>query len=430
MKVLVASWSWEPVGGDWTYIQNVIRLYESHGFEVIPFSTYLADKTTEPPHEYFVKAYDYKKLNNKKSILAGVKAAKNSIVSVEAMKNVDKILDDHDIAFAHLHNVHHWLTPAIIWRLKKRGVPVLWSLHDYKIICPEGTLFSNGKICEKCKGGHFFQCTTNRCKKGSTLASLLASLDATFYHGSGIYKKVDAYLCPSEFLLRKFGEFGFDQSRMHLSNLCYDIPVIDRFIENNPAPSTGGAQGDYVLYVGRIERNKGIHTLIEAISGTGIPLKIAGTGGAMEELKKQVAEQGLDHVQFLGFQDKNSVFRLTMGARCIVCPSEWYENYPYAVIETLLFGKPVIGSRVGGIPELVLDGQTGLLHEMGNATDLREKIRTLWENPELAARLGQQARVHAESRVNFTRHWEILENIIENLSFKYRKNPKKIPIQA
>ena len=422
MKVLMASWSWEPVGGDWTYIQNVMRLYEAHGYEVIPFSTYLADKTAEPPHPYFVKAYDYKKLNSSKGIFAGIKAAKNSIISFEAMRNVEQILDEHDIAFAHLHNVHHWLTPAIIWKLKKRNIPVLWSLHDYKIICPEGTLFSNGHICEKCKGGKFYQGTLNKCKKGSTLASLLASMDAYFYHSSGIYKKVDAYLCPSEFLLKKFGAFGFDQSRMHLSNLVYDISIVDNYIQSHQ--SLLGRDGEFALYVGRIERNKGVHTLIEAVEGTDIPLKIAGTGSALEDLKAMVAEKGMKNVEFLGFQNKDAVFELTMRSRFNVCPSEWYENYPYAVIETLLFGKPVIGSRIGGIPELVVDGQTGLLHEMGNAGDLREKMLTLWKNPAKAAELGRQAREHAYSRVNFEKHWYFLENIIENLSFKNGKNPK------
>jgi glycosyltransferase involved in cell wall biosynthesis len=255
------------------------------------------------------------------------------------------------------------------------------------------------------------------------LASLLASIDAYFYNGRGVYKNVDAYLCPSEFLLRKFGEFGFDQSRMYLSNLCYDTSVIDRYLEEHRDPEGSPSQEDYILYVGRIERNKGIHTLIDAIEGTGIPLKIAGTGSALEELKSRVAQKGIENVTFLGFQNKDAVFDLTRRSRFIVCPSEWYENYPYAIIETLLFSKPVIGARVGGIPELVLDGKTGLLHEMGNAADLREKLMTLWNDRPLTEKMGLQAREHAYGRVNFETHWNFLENIIENLSFKNGKNP-------
>ena len=128
----------------------------------------------------------------------------------------------------------------------------------------------------------------------------------------------------------------------------------------------------------------------------------------------------MNNVEILGFQDKASVFQLTMQASFVVCPSEWYENYPYSVIESLLFSKPVIGSNIGGIPELVVDGQTGYLHEPGNALELREKILQLWQNDDEVKLLGKQAREHAYSRVNFERHWKFLENIIDHLAF--RKN--------
>jgi glycosyltransferase involved in cell wall biosynthesis len=418
MKMLMASWSWEPVGGDWTYIDNVSRLYREHGYEVIPFSTYMEEKSPEPPHPYFVKAYDYKKLIRQRSIGAGLKAVKNSVYSREAVRNLKALLDEHEIAFAHVHIIHHWLTPAIIDVLADRNIPVIWSLHEYKLICPEGTMFSHGQICEKCKGGQFYQATLNKCKKGSFLASALASLDAYYYRNKGTYNRVDAFLCPSDFLRRKFQEFGFHPEKLHLSNLAYDIDLVDRFIASNIALQAKAADRPFILYVGRLERNKGIHTLIQAVEGTDIPLKIAGTGGAMEELQQIVSEKGMKNVKFLGFQRKEDVFALTMQCRFAISPSEWYENYPYSVIETLLFSRPVVGSAIGGIPELVVDGETGLLHTMADPASLREKITTLWNNPALCDKLGGQARVHAESRVNFRRHWSILENIIGNFTFK------------
>ena len=322
MKVLMASWSWEPVGGDWTYINNVKTLYENNGYEVIPFSTYIEGKTEKKDH--FVKAYDYKSLNKNKGLLNGFKAMKNSVVSIEALKNIDRILDLHDIKFAHLHIIHHWLTPAIIWKLKKRNIPVIWSLHEYKIICPEGTFVSGNKVCEKCKGGNFFQCALNRCKKGSLGSSVLASIDAYYYHRSGVYNKVDAYLCPSEFLQKKFIEYGFSSDKMKLSNLCYDISVIDDFIAKDSGGELKDAGEKYILYVGRIETNKGIATLLNAIEGTGIKLKLAGTGSFSEEMQRIVSEKGMKNVEILGFQDKASVFQLTMQCSFVVCPSEWY----------------------------------------------------------------------------------------------------------
>ncbi len=412
----MASWSWEPVGGDWTYINNVKTLYETNGYEVIPFSTYIEGKTEKK--DFFVKAYDYKNLNSNKGILNGFKAMKNSVVSMEALNNIDEILDTHDIAFAHLHIIHHWLTPAIIWKLKKRNIPVIWSLHEYKIICPEGTFVSGDKVCEKCRNGKFYNCAINRCKKGSFASSLLATIDAYYYHRSGVYGKVDAYLCPSAFLQNKFIQYGFPSSKMHLSNLCYDIDVVDDFIRKNGAYSEKGTESEkFILYVGRIETIKGIGTLLKAVEGTKVKLKIAGTGAYFEEMKAYIHEKSMDNVEVLGFQDKKSVFRLTMQSSFVVCPSEWYENYPYSVIESLLFSKPVVGADIGGIPELVLDGKTGFLHAPGDISGLRGRIMQLWQNDDLVQNLGEQARIHAFSRVNFDKHWAFLENIIDNLTF-------------
>ena len=416
-KVLMASWSWEPVGGDWTYINNVKTLYEANGYEVIPFSTYIEGKTNK--RDFFVKAYDYKNLNNNKGIINGLKAMKNSVVSIEALNIIDQILDQHDIAFAHLHIIHHWITPAIIWKLKKRNIPVIWSLHEYKIICPEGTFVSGDKVCEKCRNGKFYHCAINRCKKGSFASSLLASIDAYYYHRSGIYGKVDAYLCPSEFLQKKFIQYGFPASKMHLSNLCYDINVVDDFIRKYESDEGQTATGKdkFILYVGRIETIKGIETLLKAMEGTGVKLKIAGTGAYADQMKTFISEKGMDNVEILGFQDKPSVFRLTMLCSFVVCPSEWYENYPYSVIESLLFSKPVVGADIGGIPELVINGKTGLLHQPGDVQELRNRIMQLWQNEDLVQELGKQARIHAFSRVNFDKHWTFLENIIDNLAF-------------
>ena len=413
----MASWSWEPVGGDWTYINNVKQLYEANGHEVIPFSTYIEGKTEKK--DFFVKAYDYKNLNNNKGIVNGLKAMKNSIVSIEALKNIDQILDQHEIAFAHLHIIHHWITPAIIWKLKKRNIPVIWSLHEYKIICPEGTFVSGDKVCEKCRGGNFYHCAVNRCKKGSFASSLLASIDAYYYHRSGIYKKVDAYLCPSEFLLNKFTQYGFPAEKMHLSNLCYDIALIDDYIKayHTNDRLRDGSKEKYILYVGRIETIKGIETLLKAVEGTNMRLKIAGTGAWFDQMIAVRDQKGMKNVEILGFQDKESVFQLTMECSFAVCPSEWYENYPYSVIESLLFSKPVVGADIGGIPELVLDGKTGFLHKPGDVAGLRNRIMQLWENEDLVQSLGKQARIHAYSRVNFDKHWTFLENIIDNLAF-------------
>ena len=418
MKVLLVNWSWYPTGGDWTYIDNLKTLYEKNGYEVISLSTLNEKNVDTDSSAYFTSSPDYKLLNNNKSLYNGLKAVRNSVVSYDALKTVSQILKDHDIKVAHLHNIHHYITPAIIWRLKRAGVKIIWSLHDYKIICPERTFTSNGKICEKCITGNFQQCSLNRCKRNSLSASMLANAEASFYHKSGIYDKVDAYLCPSAFLKSKFREFGFNEAKLQVTNLCYDISLIDNFISENEksiVPLRRSLEEDYILYVGRIVDIKGIKTLIYAVKDTNIVLKIVGTGPDEKELRELVHRENLNNIEFLGFRDKNSVFELTLNSRFVVCPSEWYENFPFSIIESFLFSKPVVGSRIGGIPELIIHGETGNLFEAGNIDDLRGKLTELWNNEVLTKIMGAKARKHVYDIVNFDVHWGRLNSIINNI---------------
>jgi glycosyltransferase involved in cell wall biosynthesis len=420
MKVLLVNWSWYPTGGDWTYVNNIKTLYEMKGYDVVGLSTVNEKNIENGTPTYFIDSPDYKSLNKNKSIANGVKAVKNSIVSGKALKAIDAILAEHDIKIAHLHNIHHYVTPAIIWKLKKAGVKIIWSLHDYKIICPESLFISHGKICEKCIGGSFFHCTTNKCKKGSLPASMLASAEAYFYHKSGVYNKVDAFLCPSAFLKSKFLQFGFSESKLHVSNLCYDIPVVDNFIEQNKSVevtfSKTTRDEDYILYVGRLEDVKGVRTLIKAVENSPVKLKIVGAGAAEQEFRQFVLDRKITNVEFLGFQDKDSVFRLTMQAKFVVCPSEWYENFPFSIIESFLFSKPVVGSRIGGIPEMVVDGETGLLFEAGNVVELHQKLIGLWDDEDLIRAMGTKARQRITEIVNFETHWAKLSLVINNIT--------------
>ena len=233
MKILLVNWSWYATGGDWTYVENLNKLYTKKGHEVIPFSTHNKKNEYSLYSKNFVSAYDFKELNKHKSIRNGIKALKTSIVSRNALFKLDRILEEHDIKVAHLHNLHHYITPAIIDKLHKRGIKILWTLHDYKIICPENSFVSNGKICEKCITGSFYHCTLNMCKKKSFLASMLASFEAYYYHKKNTYDLVDYYLCPSSFIKTKFQKFGFDEKKLFVSNLCYDINLVDDYIDNH-----------------------------------------------------------------------------------------------------------------------------------------------------------------------------------------------------
>jgi glycosyltransferase involved in cell wall biosynthesis len=413
MKILLVNWSWFATGGDWTYVENLQKLYEANGHQVIPFSTHNKKNVFSPYSKNFVNAYDFKELNKNKSIKNGIKVLSTSIISSDALHKLERILNEHDIKVAHLNNIHHYITPAIIEKLHKRGIKILWTLHDYKIICPENSFVSNGQICEKCISGSFYNCAIKKCKKNSFLASAMASFEAYFYHKKKVYDLVDHFLCPSKFLMEKFIQFGFDQCKFSVSNLCYDIQLIDTFINKVQNESTASLSKEkYILYVGRIEEIKGIRTLMEAMKGTNMLLKIVGNGNAQDDMKALMESEGIKNVQFLGFKNKVEVFDLTNNSLFGVCPSEWYENLPFSVSETFLFSKPVVGANIGGIPELIIDNKTGLLFETGNIIQLREKLLTLWNDDQLINTLGKNAREHAYNLYNYETHWLKLNKLI------------------
>ena len=417
MKILFVNWSWYATGGDWTYIENLKKLYEINGHEVIPFST-LNIKNEETVYEhYFVKSYDFKELNKKKNFTNGIKVLKTSIVSRDALEKLDIFLNATDgIEVAHLHNIHHYITPAIIKYLHSRKIKIIWTLHDFKIICPENSFISNGKLCEKCITGDFYHCALNLCKKKSFLASSLASFEAYYYHKKGVYHLVDYYLCPSKFLMEKFIQFGFGKSKMVVANSCYDITLVDNFINKYRIIDevVGTKVTDkYVLYVGRLEDIKGVNILIEAVIDSTIKLIIAGSGAAEKGL--QAMAKGHTNIIFVGQCNKAEIFKLIMHAHFVVCPSVCYENLPFSIIESFLFCKPVIGSEIGGIPELVTDGKTGLLFEVGNAAHLAEKMNYLWNNEAVVLKMGEAARLHAYNMVNFSAHWNKLDTVLQSL---------------
>lgn len=413
MKILLVNWSWYATGGDWTYIENIQKLYEAKGHEIIPFSTHNKRNIPTAYSRYFVNTYDFKELNKNKNISNGIKALRTSVISKDALHKLNTLLDEHDITVAHLHNIHHYITPAIVELLHKRNIKIIWSLHDFKIICPENSFISNGTLCEKCIDGSFYHCATNLCKKKSFLASSLASFEAYYYHQRKTYDLVDYYLCPSNFIAAKFKQFGFSGSKLEVINSCYDIDLVDEFIARELNHSSRDDHQKYVLYIGRLEEIKGVETLIEAVKDTSLHLKIVGSGDAGDTLQQSAS--GHPNIEFLGFKKKLEVFKLIMHASFVVCPSICYENLPFSIIESFLFSKPVIGSEMGGIPELVIDGKTGLLFEAGNTAHLAEKMNHLWKNPDIVRQMGEAARTHAYDMVNYSTHWNKLQSILTRL---------------
>lgn len=411
MNILVANWTWYPSGGDWTYVDHITTLYKEKGHTVIPFSMQDDRNLTNPYSSHFIANIDYKKIN-KKSLSAGLKVIKKSIYSTEARKNLERLLDEVHIDFAHINVIHHYITPIILKTLKDRGIPIIWTLHEYTPICPESTFISNGKICEKCFGGTFYHCVTNKCKKGSYPASIVAATENYVHSYLNYYQYVDYYLCPSVFLYEKFKSFNFFPEKLVQLYHGYNYDEIDSVKIAKPPVNAER----YIVFVGRLEKIKGAHTVLAAMKDNpSIHLKLIGTGTQEQELKEYARTEQLSNVTFMGKQTKQQTLETIAGAEFLVCPSEWYEVLGFTVVEAMALGKPVIGSAIGAIPEMVISAETGMLFEPGNAQELAERIRLLFASPELISTMGIKAKAHIHQLINTKKHFSRLQQLIPGL---------------
>jgi glycosyltransferase involved in cell wall biosynthesis len=412
LNILIVNWTWFPSGGDWTYIENLCTFYESLGHTVIPFSMANEKNFPSPYSQYFISKIDYRELNKNKTVLSGLNAVKNSIYSTEAKSNLKLLLDKYPIDIVHLNNIHHYLTPAsIIPEIKRRNIPIIWTLHDYVILCPNTTFISNEKICQKCKKHKYYQCILNKCKKQSAQASFVAALESYANKFSNPYKHVDYFLCPSEFIKNKFESFGFEKGKLKQVYNLFDVDSVsgqlDESSQTNIKP--------YIVYVGNILRVKGIFTLVKAMIGLDLELRVIGSGEHFDELEELVETAQIRNVKLMGKMAKEDVFRSVKSASFVVVPSEWYENLPYSLIEALLLEKPVLGADIGGIPELVINDVTGLLFQPGDTADLRLKIQMMMSDKERLIHMGKQAREHALKLVNHKTFASNLSPIFESL---------------
>jgi glycosyltransferase involved in cell wall biosynthesis len=409
MRVLQVNKFLHAVGGAETVLFQTADLLKAHGHEVSYFA--MQDDRNIPTEDeaYFVSnvAYEGHRQRNATDRLKLPLVAGRFLYSREAAQNIDALIKEKPPSIAHLHNIYHQISPSILSPLKRRGIPAVMTLHDYKMICPNYTLFSNGAICERCKGHRYYEAVLQRCVKGSSLSAALCAVEAYTHRITGAYEKgIDAYIAPSQFMRRKMSEFGIDPER---------IVYLPNFL-NLERYSPRYEPGSYCVYAGRLERVKGVGTLIEAMQGGEAPateLRIAGDGDLRGELEHQVQEGGRSNVSFLGRLPRDELGRLIQDSLFVVVPSEWYENAPMSVLEAFAYGKPVIGTNIGGIPELIEEGVTGLLVEPGNVADLRRAIDRLAANPQLAVEMGRNARRYIEARHGAEQHYQGLLAIYE-----------------
>jgi glycosyltransferase involved in cell wall biosynthesis len=404
------------IGGAERVYLATAELLRQNGHTSIFFSMQHPDNQPCETEKYFMPFIDV----NNCGIIDFLNAVGRNIYSFKARKLVSGILDKYRIDIVHLHNIHRQMSPSILHEFNKRGIPAVMTLHEYKTICPSYIMMANSKPCEECAQGKYSRAIKLKCVKGSFLRSALVTVEMYFHHKVlDIYKNIDIFIAPSMFMKDKHDEMGFKKRIVHLP---YPLDINDfdkslpRFEKNERWNK------DTFIYFGRLETEKGLLTLIEAVrilprtrSVENMKLKIIGEGSIKPELEEIIKKEGLNQVTFSGFLKGKELYREVMRCMAVVLPSEWYENYPVSVMETLAIGKPVIGARIGGIPEMVKDNETGLTFEPGNPADLSEKILYMMDNPAVAAEMGRKARVFAEKEFDIGNHYARLMEIYETV---------------
>jgi len=411
VTILLVNWAWYPTGGDWTAIENLVRLYERQGHTVIPFAMKDPRNLPTPYERYFVDNIDYRTLNSHRSVASSIRVLGRSIYSLASRRSLDELLRDVRVDVAHLHGPGPQITCSILSLLKAHRIPTIWTLHDYWLLCPATSFVRRGEVCERCRGNRFYECTLGRCKKDSYPASLVASLAAYARHMQNVHRYVDRFICPSRMLYDKFVEFGFAESELvHIHN-PFDTEALRK-----PLPHIPSSYGRYILCTGRVEREKGVFTLMQAMGALpGVNLVILGEGTQLDACRNMAARGKAGNVFCPGRVGKEEVYSFIQDSLFVVCPSEVYENMPYSVVEAMLLGKPVVGSRIGGIPEFVLDDVTGLTFAPGNVQDLTEKLMCLLSDQQKRESCGRSAQKYMARLVSFDAHYRRMQEVFRDL---------------
>ena len=358
MRILQISHNHHIVGGSDRVFFETSALLARAGHNVIPFCLSSPKDIPTPWSTYFPKG----------AATAHPRARDTAryFYNLEARRCLERLLDDvGQIDVAHLHIYHGKLTPAILSVLRSRGIPIVQTLHEYKLACPVYTMQRHGMNCQTCVEGTVLSSIRHRCKDGSLVKSTVMAAEMMLSRMLGDVRLIDGFICVSDFQRDIMIRTGLPAAKLTTAH---------NFVAPTAGPTLPGHE-DYLLYMGRIERLKGVPTLLEAAAKTGQRLVIAGEGSWQSDLAAQIGNH--PNVTYLGFQDGAALAKLVALSKAVVVPSEWYENCPMSVLEAKAAGRPVVAAKIGGIPELVRDNIDGFLFRPGEVEDLCNALKRL-----------------------------------------------------
>lgn len=414
-KILIINKYHFLSGGAERYFLSLMEALRGRGLEPIPFSVNYPRTLPTPYQKYFIQPViqdaEAKIVKQNPNWKEKIELAKEAIYNTRARKAVERICEEERPDVAYLLNFNNHISPSVIDACARYGVPVVMRMSDFNLVCASNMYYRDGHPCMDCKKG-LFHAVLHRCVHGSTARSAVSALALSVHRWTKVYQKVSAFVAPADFMKRELIELGFPEAMIHRIN-TFARP------QKMTAPES---QAPYILFVGRFARYKGVDTAIEAFSRMpnpkGVIFRLIGDEADEDSrrVKEKVRELGCRNVEFLPFErDKRKVLQAMQGALFTVLPSENYENLPNSILESFSCARAVISTRLGSIPDVVKEGEYGLLYEYGNTEELKQKMEWMIANAAACEEMGLKALAAIERDYSEQKHLDQLLRLFESL---------------
>lgn len=414
MRILIVNYRYFISGGPEKYMFNVKKMLEENGHEVIPFSIHSNKNEESEYSKYFVEPIGGRDATYfeecKKTPKVIYQMISRSVYSRHVKKALQKEIKDVKPDLVYIIHFVNKLSPSVIRGAKQMGVPVVMRLSDYFLLCPRFDFMYEKKICEECLSKGYKSCVKKRCVKGSLFASIIRVFSMKVHQLINVYKDVDQFITPSQFLRRKLSENGFEGSKLK----CIPTFTASRTVIGEPIV------GEYGLYFGRITEEKGVETVVKAYEKMPERRVLIMGDDTTEEairLKEYVDERKLKNIEFVGFKSGTELEEIIKNSRFTLIPSIWYDNLPNTALESFQYFKPVIASNIGSLPELVVDDENGYLFSPDNVDELIEKIELL-DDDKVVLEKGLNSRKKIETKFAPKTHYEDLLAVFEKVRNK------------
>ena len=397
MKILHINKFFDLHGGAETVLHAEMEHQRALGHEVHAFSTQSPKNLPSPDAARFVERFDYAVQEGWRQ---NMRKAASFLWNREARRAVKDVLKEIKPDVIHLHNIYHHLSSSILGPIRESRIPCVQTLHDYKLACPNYRMFTEGAICERCKGGRYFEAVKHHCLSAHTGGNVLAAVEMEMTKLMQSYERtVRVFICPSQFMADKMAAWGEPSAKCTVIPNAVDLPT-----------ERATRDGGYLLFAGRLSLEKGGETLIRAAANVPeIRIKMAGIGPEESRLRMLISSLNVSNVDLLGFVHRPGHESLWKQAAAFVAPSLSYDNAPLSVLESMAEGLPILASRIGGIPELVSHGENGLLIEPGNVGAWTMALREFAQTPEeIRSKLGEESRSRIERLFTWDGHLELL----------------------